>query len=227
MARQGTVQGVNPEVYALSTQMYGEDFQDFMHRGATQCSSFHAYMDLFCYQAPSSRYSCMSQIHLCTVLHLSVLLMTCGPPVTPALLRSACCCMEPCLGLLHRRALLRGLMRLDSLPWAMTEHMNSEFETCPACRRKQEGWGLPQQLLSFRTVNARTSASILQRPSRDGEAAQEYADPQMQAMAQVWAHPEDLPLYPVSPFFPHLFSERRLSRFCRRCSEVMSHSLSL
>ena len=27
---------------------------------------------------------------------------------------------------------------------------------------------------------------------------QEYADPQMQAMAQVWAHPEDLPLYPVS-----------------------------
>lgn len=130
----------------------------------------------------------------------------------PAVLRSACCCMEPCLGLLHRRALLRGLMRLDSLPWAMTEHMNSEFETCPACRRKQEGWGLPQQLLSFRTVNARTSASILQRPSRDGEAAQEYADPQMQAMAQVWAHPEDLPLYPVSPFFPHLFFERRSCR---------------
>jgi len=103
----------------------------------------------------------------------------------------------------------------------------AKFETCPACRRKQEGWGLPQQLLSFRTVNARTSASILQRPSRDGEAAQEYADPQMQAMAQVWAHPEDLPLYPVSPFFPHLFSERRSSRICRRCSEVMSHSLSL
>jgi hypothetical protein len=37
-------------------QVYGEDFQDFMHRGATQCSSFHAYMDLFCYQAPSSRH---------------------------------------------------------------------------------------------------------------------------------------------------------------------------
>ena len=36
-------------------QVYGEDFQDFMHRGATQCTSCHAYVDLFCYQAPSSR----------------------------------------------------------------------------------------------------------------------------------------------------------------------------
>lgn len=67
---------------------------------------------------------------------------------------------------------------------------------CPACCRKH-GWALPQQLLSFRTVSTRTT--VLQRSSRDGEAMQEYADPQMQAMAQVWAHPEDLPLYPVSP----------------------------
>ena len=42
-------------VSSIRMQVYGEDFQDFMHRGATQCSSFHAYMDLFCYQAPSSR----------------------------------------------------------------------------------------------------------------------------------------------------------------------------
>ena len=42
-------------VSSIRAQVYGEDFQDFMHRGATQCSSFHAYMDLFCYQAPASR----------------------------------------------------------------------------------------------------------------------------------------------------------------------------
>ena len=42
-------------VSSIRMQVYGEDFQDFMHRGATQCSSFHAYMDLFCYQAPASR----------------------------------------------------------------------------------------------------------------------------------------------------------------------------
>jgi hypothetical protein len=39
----------------IRAQIYGEDFQDFMHRGATQCSSIHAYLDLFCYQAPTSR----------------------------------------------------------------------------------------------------------------------------------------------------------------------------
>lgn len=63
-----------------------------------------------------------------------------------------------------------------------------------SCRKR--GYSLPQQLLSFRTVSTRTT--VLQRSSKDGDAAQEYADPQMQAMAQVWAHPEDLPLYPVS-----------------------------
>ena len=37
-------------------QAYGEDFADFMHRGVTQRSSLHCYLDLFCYQAPSSRW---------------------------------------------------------------------------------------------------------------------------------------------------------------------------
>lgn len=42
-------------VSGIRAQVYGEDFQDFMHHGATQRSSVHAYMDLFCYQAPASR----------------------------------------------------------------------------------------------------------------------------------------------------------------------------
>ncbi len=48
--------------------MYGEDFQDFMHHGATQRSSIHSYIDLFCYQAPASRSAslvCMLRISLC------------------------------------------------------------------------------------------------------------------------------------------------------------------
>ena len=44
-------------VSGIRAQVYGEDFQDFMHHGATQRSSVHAYMDLFCYQAPASRCS--------------------------------------------------------------------------------------------------------------------------------------------------------------------------
>ncbi len=57
-------------VSSIRMQVYGEDFQDFMHRGATQCSSFHAYMDLFCYQAPSSRWpsftsSSVAPLHVC------------------------------------------------------------------------------------------------------------------------------------------------------------------
>lgn len=40
---------------AANTQAYGEDFADFMHRGVTQRSSLHCYLDLFCYQAPASR----------------------------------------------------------------------------------------------------------------------------------------------------------------------------
>lgn len=63
------------------------------------------------------------------------------------------------------------------------------------CRKR--GWALPQQLLSFRTVTTRTT--LLQGSSKDGGALGEATDPQMQAMAQVWAHPEDLPLYPVRP----------------------------
>ena len=57
LSRLRPVQGGSPasaeELFCM--QVYGEDFQDFMHRGATQCTSCHAYVDLFCYQAPSSR----------------------------------------------------------------------------------------------------------------------------------------------------------------------------
>ena len=51
---------------------------------------------------------------------------------------------------------------------------------------------------------------------------EEYADPQMQAMAQVWAHPEDLPLYPVSPsgiMHPVLMSAGKSCQGCI-CSKL-------
>lgn len=58
-------------VSSIRVQAYGEDFQDFMHRGATQCSSCHAYIDLFCYQAPSSRCSPIA----CSPVHANALSM--------------------------------------------------------------------------------------------------------------------------------------------------------
>lgn len=44
-------------VSGIRAQVYGEDFQEFMQHGATQRSSVHAYIDLFCYQAPASRHA--------------------------------------------------------------------------------------------------------------------------------------------------------------------------
>ncbi len=160
-------------VSSIRMQVYGEDFQDFMHRGATQCSSFHAYMDLFCYQAPSSRSSPPTFSYV-------------GPCMSvPKTWRCKDTTQED-------RSFILSQVGIDAVlsPRREVSHCR------PACCRKH-GWALPQQLLSFRTVSTRTT--LLQRSSRDGEAMQEYADPQMQAMAQVWAHPEDLPLYPVSP----------------------------
>ena len=49
---------------------------------------------------------------------------------------------------------------------------------------------------------------FMQRASADGEGSSGHcaADPDMQAMAQVWAHPEDLHLYPVrAAQLPHMF----------------------
>ncbi len=64
-----------------------------------------------------------------------------------------------------------------------------------ACRRR--GDALQRRLLSFRTVAARSL--FLRRESSEDLGSQEAADPDMQAMAQVWGHPEDLHLYPVRP----------------------------
>lgn len=33
----------------------GEDFKEFMRKGATQRSTVHAYLDLFCYHPPAHR----------------------------------------------------------------------------------------------------------------------------------------------------------------------------
>lgn len=60
---------------------------------------------------------------------------------------------------------------------------------------RQRGDALHRRLLSFRTVAARSH--FLRRESSDELASQQAADPDMQAMAQVWGHPEDLHLYPV------------------------------
>lgn len=69
-----------------------------------------------------------------------------------------------------------------------------------ASRRRDEAE--QRRLLSFRTVVARSP--FMQRASADGEASSGHcaADPDMQAMAQVWAHPEDLHLYPVRGAVP-------------------------
>ncbi|BDA48870.1 hypothetical protein COCOBI_12-5530 [Coccomyxa sp. Obi] len=122
-------------VSGIRAQVYGEDFQDFMHHGATQRSSVHAYMDLFCYQAPASR---------------------------------------------------------------------------------RRGDALQRRLLSFRTVAARSH--FLRRETSEDLGSQEAADPDMQAMAQVWGHPEDLHLYPG----PGHHEEQRLKTQQDRRTSFMS-----
>lgn len=52
---QGSEYELVAAVSAIRGQVFGEDFQDFMHRGATLRTSLHAYIDLFCYQAPTAR----------------------------------------------------------------------------------------------------------------------------------------------------------------------------
>ena len=37
-------------------EVAGEDFKEFMREGATQRSTLHAYLDLFCYQPPAHRW---------------------------------------------------------------------------------------------------------------------------------------------------------------------------
>jgi hypothetical protein len=61
--------------------------------------------------------------------------------------------------------------------------------------RRQSG-ALNRRLLSFRTVAARSA--FMQRESQDGGGTLDEHDPDMEAMARVWAYPEDLHLYPVS-----------------------------
>lgn len=39
----------------VKAELGGEDFREFMRKGATQRSTVHAYLDLFCYQPPNCR----------------------------------------------------------------------------------------------------------------------------------------------------------------------------
>lgn len=39
----------------IKFELGGEDFKEFMREGATQRSTIHAYLDLFCYQPPAHR----------------------------------------------------------------------------------------------------------------------------------------------------------------------------
>ena len=84
-----------------------------------------------------------------------------------------------------------------------------------ACRRRDEAE--QRRLLSFRTVVARSP--FMQRASADGEAgsASCAADPDMQAMAQVWAHPEDLHLYPVRTDITHIPEQPMCPPACCMC----------
>ena len=40
----------------ITVTVGGEDFREFMRKGATQRSTVHAYLDLFCYQPPANRF---------------------------------------------------------------------------------------------------------------------------------------------------------------------------
>ena len=42
-------------VTRIRAELSGEDFREFMRKGATQRSTVHAYLDLFCYQQPAYR----------------------------------------------------------------------------------------------------------------------------------------------------------------------------
>jgi len=57
--------GKNHELIAalsrINVAVGGEDFREFMRKGATQRSTVHAYLDLFCYQPPANRHFSASQ----------------------------------------------------------------------------------------------------------------------------------------------------------------------
>ena len=58
-------------VTRVRAELGGEDFREFMRKGATQRSTVHAYLDLFCYQQPAARCcppllgSCMAPLPAC------------------------------------------------------------------------------------------------------------------------------------------------------------------
>ncbi|KAK9815754.1 hypothetical protein WJX72_009012 [[Myrmecia] bisecta] len=111
-------------VTVISARVFGEDFQHFMHSGATQRFSIGASLDLFCYQQPHNRVRAGA-----------------GPTT---------------------------MARLASLK-----------------RARSPGGEKPLELPALRQATAQEAAAN----SIDDDA-------EMMAMARVWAHPEDLPLFP-------------------------------
>ena len=78
-------------VTRIRTELSGEDFREFMRKGATQRSTVHAYLDLFCYQQPA--YRCWPP-----------LLSSCMAPL-PA------CCRIAVFSAVQRRSLVQALER--------------------------------------------------------------------------------------------------------------------
>ena len=170
--------GNNYELIAALTRvrgiLFGEDFQQFLRGGATQRYSLTTYLDLFCYQPPEHRYTLPPEGQSM-------------PVIDQAAYRTffSFCCVS-----------LPG--HVCKPPHQVRHRVCSQEAVLPlflmSCRKRGSRHHNLQK--AFRSPEREK----MQRARRSSHAASDSSvddDVEMEAMAKVWAHPEDLHLFPV------------------------------